>query len=96
MKKGGTKMETAKKKNRIVITLDGGLIQDIFADVDGIEVLVVDYDTTDVSEDGFMELVDMGNKEYAYVYECQARKTDIDEIWEKALVSPKHPSPQDW
>lgn len=89
-------METAKRKNRIVITLEGGNVQDVFADADGIEVLVMDYDTKYVAKDEFSELVDMGNNEYAYVYKCGTRKTDIDEIWEKALISPKHPRPQDW
>ena len=35
---------------RIVITIEGGLITSVMSDADGIEVLLVDYDTDDAPE----------------------------------------------
>ena len=34
---------------RVVITMDGGLIQHIMADQEGIEVMVLDFDTKDLT-----------------------------------------------
>ena len=34
---------------RVVITMDGGLIQHIMADQEGIEVMVMDFDTKDLT-----------------------------------------------
>ena len=36
---------------RVVITMDGGLIQHIMADQEGIEVMVMDFDTKDLTPD---------------------------------------------
>ena len=35
---------------RIVVTIEGGLITSVMSDADGIEVLLVDYDTDDAPE----------------------------------------------
>ena len=35
---------------RIVVTIEGGLITSVMSDADGIEVLLVDYDTDDTPE----------------------------------------------
>ena len=36
---------------RLVITLEGGIVQSIISDENGVEIVVVDYDTDDVPED---------------------------------------------
>jgi len=35
---------------RIVVTIEGGLITSVMSDADGLEVLLVDYDTDDAPE----------------------------------------------
>ena len=50
---------------RIVITIEGGLITSVMSDADGIEVLLVDYDTDDAPENELFTCPD-GDKARMY------------------------------
>ena len=55
----------ANKIPRIVITLEGGLVQTVMSDTESMEALVVDYDTDDADEDELFINPD-GDKAYGH------------------------------
>ena len=46
-----SKTNTAKKPIRIVIYVDGGIVQDVLAEAPGVEAMIVDYDNETVGDD---------------------------------------------
>jgi hypothetical protein len=50
---------------RIVVTIEGGLITSVMSDADGIEVLLVDYDTDDAPENELFTSPDDKARMYA-------------------------------
>jgi hypothetical protein len=49
---------------RVVITMEGGLIQHVMADTEGIQVMVLDYDTEGGNDDRIKEFE--GNPVYVF------------------------------
>jgi hypothetical protein len=73
---------------RVVITMDGGLIQHIMSDQEGIEVMVIDFDTKDLTPDekqGHENIKQFeGNEIYAFQGVDDVNPDRVDEI-ESAL-----------
>jgi hypothetical protein len=67
---------------RVVITMDGGLIQHIMADQQGIEVMVLDFDTEGGDEERIKEFE--GNPVYVFQGVDDVDPERVDEI-ESAL-----------
>lgn len=56
-------------KNKVVVTISGGCIQDVMTDMENTEVLIIDYDVDGLEED-MMTMIPQknGKKEGAHVY----------------------------
>jgi hypothetical protein len=67
---------------RVVITMDGGLIQHIMADQEGIEVMVLDFDTEGGDNERIKEFE--GNPVYVFQGVDDVDPERVDEI-ESAL-----------
>jgi hypothetical protein len=67
---------------RVVITMDGGLIQHIMADQEGIEVMVLDFDTEGGDDERIKEFE--GNPVYVFQGVDDVDPERVDEI-ESAL-----------
>ena len=67
---------------RVVITMDGGLIQHIMADQEGIEVMVLDFDTEGGDDERIKEFE--GNPVYVFQGVSDVDPERVDEI-ESAL-----------
>ena len=63
---------------RVVITMDGGLIQHIMADQEGIEVMVLDFDTEGGDDERIKEFE--GNPVYVFQGEDDVDPERVDEI----------------
>ncbi len=49
--KQNTRRATPNLKTRIVIYVDGGIVQDVLSDTASVEVMIVDYDNERAGED---------------------------------------------
>ncbi len=67
---------------KVVITMDGGLIQHIMADQEGIEVMVLDFDTEGGNDERIKEFE--GNPVYVFQGVDDVDPERVDEI-ESAL-----------
>lgn len=63
---------------RVVITMDGGLIQHIMADQEGIEVMVLDFDTEGGDDERIKEFE--GNPVYVFHGVDDVDPERVDEI----------------
>jgi hypothetical protein len=63
---------------RVVITMDGGLIQHIMADQEGIEVMVLDFDTEGGDDERIKEFE--GNPVYVFQGVDYVDPERVDEI----------------
>ncbi|MFZ5451651.1 MAG: hypothetical protein ACOZF2_07245 [Thermodesulfobacteriota bacterium] len=63
---------------KVVITMEGGLIQHIMADQEGIEVMVLDFDTEGGDDDRIKEFE--GNPVYVFKGVDDVDRERIDEI----------------
>ena len=63
---------------RVVITMDGGLIQHIMADQEGIEVMVLDFDTEGGDNERIKEFE--GNPVYVFQGVDEVDPERVDEI----------------
>jgi hypothetical protein len=63
---------------RVVITMDGGLIQHIMADQEGIEVMVLDFDTEGGDDERIKEFE--GNPVYVFQGVDDVDPERVDEI----------------
>jgi hypothetical protein len=63
---------------RVVITMDGGLIQHIMADQEGIEVMVLDFDTEGGDDERIKEFE--GNQVYVFQGVDDVDPERVDEI----------------
>jgi len=63
---------------RVVITMEGGLIQHIMADREGIEVMVLDFDTEGGDDDRIKEFE--GNPVYVFQGVDDVDAARVDEI----------------
>lgn len=62
-------------KPRVYINLEGGIIQDVWADSE-VDVIVLDFDTEGGDED---RTTQMGNGDLAYVSEYRPCRVDVKE-----------------
>jgi hypothetical protein len=65
---------------RIVITIEGGLITSVMSDADGIEVLLVDYDTDDAPENELFTCPD-GDKARMYAETPELLPDRVEEFF---------------
>jgi hypothetical protein len=65
---------------RIVITIEGGLITSVMSDADGIEVLLVDYDTDDAPKNELFTCPD-GDKARMYAETPELLPDRVDEFF---------------
>jgi len=63
---------------RVVITMEGGLIQHIMADQEGIEVMVLDFDTEGGDDERIKEFE--GNQVYVFQGVDDVDPARVDEI----------------
>jgi hypothetical protein len=60
-------------KTRIVITMDGGIVQNIIANHGDVEIALIDYDIDSMEEDRLTEISQGdGTKEKAYAWVASA------------------------
>jgi len=86
--------ESVNKSVRVLILLDGGLVQDVMTDKPGIEVAVLDADIEGADEE-FDEIVDVTGDGYALRGTLQAHDVAIapeaiESAWRPAEPDPQH------
>jgi hypothetical protein len=76
------------KKNRIVVVIEGGLVQTILADdPDGIEAVVLDYDTEGADPGDYTTITQSDGSEsdaFVQVEPPDHARISIDEVYQKA------------
>lgn len=86
--------DLAPKTNRLVVTLDGGLVQSVLSDGFAADVRVVDYDITDGADED--EITDMDQTGGHYATACIHGDTVlVDAAWVENVFNSRPREPAD-
>lgn len=87
----------AIKMTKVIITMDSGMIQNIFTDGEAFEAIVVNYDTDYATKDEFKDLVQIDDDITAWVEiwnKIEPTEKYTADLWKRVVTSPIHPDPE--